>query len=201
MPPFAIVHCTVDDGPALARNNMSAFWTDPTWVLIWRGKTLDYVVTQASRRMPQNLLTDTSQRRHQKAVDVNSGDVVGYMRWILPDTSTETPDDMWPAAKVPSVNVNRAREAKREFDAADWSWDHALDKLDEPLTKMKTQLMKQKKYLCESFLSEYLVLETRSKFWLCGNKISKDVPVVQCSDGTASIVADYRRSRLLSRSP
>ena len=129
-------------------------------MLLWRGKTLDYVVSQASRRMPQNLLTDTSQRRHQKAVDVNSGDVVGYVRWILPDTSTETPDDMWPAAKVPSVDLDRAREAKHEFDAADWSWDHALDKLDEPLTKMKAQLMNQKKYLCESLLSEPLMLET-----------------------------------------
>ena len=153
MSPFAVNHCTVDDGPALARNNMSAFWTDPTWVLIWRGKTLDYVVTQAAQRMPHNLLTDTAHRRHQKAIDIDSGAVVGYARWILPSTGRETVadrlDNMWSAAQVPAVSEERKRKAEQNFVAAAWSWDHTIDELDVPVTKMKKQLTGNKNYLCE----------------------------------------------------
>ncbi|MCJ1472256.1 hypothetical protein MMC13_000903 [Lambiella insularis] len=152
MPAFAISSCTVDDGPALGHLNVSAFWTDPTWVLIWRGKTVDYVALQAARRMPRNLLTDTAHRRHQKAVDINFGAVVGYARWILPDTATEaaavgSPDSLWPEARVPAVSKEREDEAEAEFTDADWSFDHALDQLDGLVIEIQNRIMKGKDYL------------------------------------------------------
>ena len=114
--------------------------------------------------MPRNLLTDTTYRRHQKAIDeANSGAVVGYARWILPDgcspTTTKkkkgsTVDEIiiWSEAQVPAVSEEREREAERDFAAADWNWDHALDELDTPFLQMKNQLMNGKKYLCECVL-------------------------------------------------
>ena len=104
--------------------------------------------------MPRNLLTDAAKRRHQKAVDISSGAVVGYARWILPETGTEaaageSPDGLWPEARVPAVSKEREDEAEVEFADADWSFDHALDELDEPIMEMKTRIMKGKDYLRE----------------------------------------------------
>ena len=154
MPPFAVAPCTIEDGPALARNNMSAFWTDSTWVLIWRGKTLEYVIEQATRRTPHNLLDDPARRRHQKAIDTKTGALVGYLRWILPEkgpisTAAGGPADMWLDAQVPAVNEERRREAEREFTAADWEYSHASDELDAPMLAIKERLLKQKEYLSE----------------------------------------------------
>ncbi|MCJ1379693.1 hypothetical protein MMC17_002795 [Xylographa soralifera] len=152
MPPFATSPCTVDDGPILGHINVFAFWTDSTWVLIWRDKTVDYVAQQGARRTSRNLLTDTAHRRHQKAVDLSSGAVVGFARWILPDIGTEAaaatnPETLWPGARVPAVSKERQDEAEREFAEADWSFDDELAELDEPVTEMKNRLMEGKGYL------------------------------------------------------
>lgn len=53
--PYRLELCTVEDSVALASNNMSTFWTDPTWPLIWVPKPLDYVISQAALRMPATL--------------------------------------------------------------------------------------------------------------------------------------------------
>ena len=175
---FTIASCSVDDGPALARKNMSASWTDSTWVLIWPGKTLEHVIAQATRRMPRILLTDTARRRHQKVVDVESGAILGYARWILPDAGTTAgdPNILWTAARVPAVSKERESEAEREYAAADWNFDHGVDKLDEPVTEMKDRLLKWKNYLRECIfffgLSKlekitsyqfYVLIETRTE--------------------------------------
>jgi hypothetical protein len=82
MATYRIEGCTVDDAAGLAQNNMIAYWTDPTWVLLWEKKSPEYVVAQCAKRFPKNLLADRSHKRHQKVVDVETGQIVGYCRWI-----------------------------------------------------------------------------------------------------------------------
>ncbi|KAE8140682.1 hypothetical protein BDV38DRAFT_279659 [Aspergillus pseudotamarii] len=53
MASWKIEPCSVADAPALAYNDMSAFWEDPTWIL---------------------------EVRHQNAVDPLTGELVGYAR-------------------------------------------------------------------------------------------------------------------------
>jgi hypothetical protein len=38
MPEYIVTHCIVEDGPAIANNNMSAFWEDPNWVLVCKSR-------------------------------------------------------------------------------------------------------------------------------------------------------------------
>ncbi|KAK9386669.1 hypothetical protein V1515DRAFT_645294 [Lipomyces mesembrius] len=156
MAPFQIVPCTIDDGLSLAQNNIYAFWTDPTWVLMWPGKTKEYVTAQAARRMPHNLLTDRKHRRHQKVVDTQTGRVVGYARWDLPDLDDAVPGELehlWPEARVAAVDSERAIAAEREFKAADWDFDHSLDELDEKALAIKRRLMKPKEYIVLDYLA------------------------------------------------
>ena len=74
MPNFVIAPCTFEDGAAISLNNVTAFWQDKTWVLIWTrvGRTLEYVNSQGVLRGPQNLLNNREQKRHQKVVDVKT---------------------------------------------------------------------------------------------------------------------------------
>ncbi|MCJ1270781.1 hypothetical protein MMC22_010678 [Lobaria immixta] len=143
-----ITSCTIADGPNIARNNIAASWTDSSWVLMWPGKTCEYVTAQAARRMPATLLKDPAHVRHQKAVNAQSGAIVGYVRWVLPPANDENAGgSRWTAARVPAVSEAQHREAEGERDAADWKYDHALDDLDEQMLEMKRRLMDEKRYM------------------------------------------------------
>jgi hypothetical protein len=81
------------DAPALARNNMSAFWEDRPWRLSWEGTiTLDYLIMQTTSRFPNDLLHRRDVLRHLKAVDPDTGELMGYLRAALPVEHATTPD-------------------------------------------------------------------------------------------------------------
>ncbi|OGM45515.1 hypothetical protein ABOM_006474 [Aspergillus bombycis] len=66
---------------------MSAFWEDPTWILLWpKEVTLEFLIEQCTKRYPNILQRARQEVRHQKATDLLTGDLVGYARWILPPT-------------------------------------------------------------------------------------------------------------------
>ena len=130
--------------------------------------------------MPHNLLTDTARRRHIKAVDEATGDIVGYIRFILPEIkiegSEETGEDiseeaerrernlgeLWPEARVEDPGEKERKEAEEEFNAADWHPDHSTDELDKPITEMKKKLFERKEYIREP--SAFLCLSKNSRY-------------------------------------
>jgi hypothetical protein len=82
---WKIEHRTVADAAALVRSNMAAFWEDPTWIVLWpKDIILDFLIEQSTKRQALNLLRLREVTRHEKAVDLIAGAVVGYARWILP---------------------------------------------------------------------------------------------------------------------
>ena len=122
MTSWVIKGLTLDDAPALARNNMSAFWTDPNWVILWPGKKLEYIIEQVVKRAPNMLIRDREVFRHQKAVDPETGALMGYARWVLPAevAKTASGDPAWPEAQIPAVSEAERAEIKRVADSAWW---------------------------------------------------------------------------------
>ncbi|KAK7934964.1 acyl-CoA N-acyltransferase [Apiospora marii] len=118
MPTYDVRRCTVADAPGLAYNNMGAFWESPGYRLLWTGRTLEYVTANAAKRMPRNLLSDRARQRHQLVVDGETGCIVGYARWILPDHLV----DEWLDAQTPAVSAEEEQDFVRAFDEADWSF-------------------------------------------------------------------------------
>jgi GNAT superfamily N-acetyltransferase len=118
-------------------------------VVIWPGKTLEYVTAQSCRRWPYTLLMNRANRRHQKIVDVETGVVVGYARWTLPelDNNILDNDSVWPDAQVPAVTPDREQEAKADHEAADYDYDRSLDELDGPLDAIMDRLKSEKPYI------------------------------------------------------
>jgi len=150
MSPYIIEACRVEDAVEIARSNISAFWNDPNWVLMWRDKSKDYVISQAIRRSARNLLKDPTQYRHQKVQDCDTGAIVGYARWILP---TGSDIGVWNEAIVPRVSQQEVDAAEKEFQDADWSTWRAVDELDPPIDAMNEALLSRKEYVILSYLA------------------------------------------------
>lgn len=126
-----------------------AFWTEPTWVHLWRGRTQEYMLAQYCRRTPHTILMDRPHRRHQQVIDTETGTVVGYSRWTLPDFKVPNLDydTLWPEAQVPPVKPEQAQFFQAEHKAADFNPNKSLYGLDEPADAIMEKLEVSKPYI------------------------------------------------------
>ncbi|KAE9374829.1 acyl-CoA N-acyltransferase [Stipitochalara longipes BDJ] len=154
-PPISLAPCHPADGPAIAQNNIPAFFTVPNWRLIWTRlnppKSCEYVTTQCALRVGWNLISGGERRRHLKVIDA-TGRVVGYCRWVLPE-GVKGVEELWPEAKVPGVGKEEELRLCRMHGSADWTYDHALDVLDGPQKEAKERLMRGRSYLLLDYLA------------------------------------------------
>src|ERR1700761_6983679 len=102
--------------------------------------------------MPHNLLLDSARRRHEKAVDTTSGAIVGYARWILPEScktesESKSAEKLWPEACLSPVDDRQAAQFDLEYAQADWNYNKATEPMDARVTAMKDRLKKQKDYM------------------------------------------------------
>ncbi|KAK3329990.1 acyl-CoA N-acyltransferase [Apodospora peruviana] len=157
MPPqWKLAQCTVDDAPALGRNNMAAFWEEPMYSMRSKGKTCEFVIEQATKRSPMRLLVDRHKMRHQKAVD-GDGAVVGYCRWGLPDTKTTTSENKpeWPEAQVPAVSAEQYKQFEELRDSAWWGGGEpdGKEELDDRLANIKQRILAERPYMILDYLA------------------------------------------------
>jgi len=73
--------------------------------------TLDEIIKNLGERMPWRLIEGRAKYRHEKAVDANTGEIIGYARWKLPEDNTLL---QWPKAKVPEPSI----EERATYEAA-----------------------------------------------------------------------------------
>ncbi|KAK6955623.1 hypothetical protein Daesc_003265 [Daldinia eschscholtzii] len=148
--------CTVADAPALARNNMSAFWEDPTWILLWpEGTTLGRLIESATKRYPRNLVTGRDEKRHEKAVDPVTGELVGYARWILPPShfTKEDGSPEWPEAQVPDVSDEEKQRFEEEAKSAWWNARKEISGIDDKNDEVMDRLLAQGIYIKLDYLA------------------------------------------------
>ncbi|KAK2052183.1 acetyltransferase [Colletotrichum caudatum] len=142
--------CTLADAPALARNNMSAFWTNQSWYLLWpKGTTLDFLIEQASQRIPNNLVRNRATLRHQKAVDPETGALLGYARWELPAGYEGAAE--WADSQIADVSEEDKRAFKERSDAAWWE-PISMGEIDDCVPE-KERVLAKKPYICLDYLA------------------------------------------------
>lgn len=56
-------------------------------------------------------------------------------------------DKSWPEARVQPIDAESEMQFEKNFAAADWEHSHSMDKLDEPMLKMKDHLTEGKRYM------------------------------------------------------
>lgn len=119
--------CRVEDGLQIAQSQVSAFFEEAWWRLSWTDRTRESLIQSIADRSPKNLLTKREVRRHQKIVHLETGDIVGYARWILP----ESHKDAWLEAQTPDVSDEQKEAFAKRHAETDWNPREDNDKLDD----------------------------------------------------------------------
>lgn len=119
--------CRVEDGLLIAQSQVSAFFEEAWWRLSWTNRTRESLIQSIADRSPKNLLTNREIRRHQKIVHLQTGDIVGYARWILP----ESHKDAWLEAQTPDVSDEQREVFAKRHAETDWNPREDNDKLDD----------------------------------------------------------------------
>lgn len=101
----------VEGAPGLSRAMMSAFIQDPHWALLWPNMSLEEIIHGCTQRLPRKLITEREKKRHQKVVDTETGDIVGYARWIMPKDSGIT----WNEAQVAEPTPEESQEYEERW--------------------------------------------------------------------------------------
>lgn len=142
-----VSNCTVDDAVGLANSNMTAFYGEPWWNMNW-DKPLAAIIESAAARMPVNLLKERNVRRHQKVIDTSTGQIVGYARWILPESHA----DSWLDAQVPDVSEQDKARFQTAFAAADWAIRPEVDGSDDLVLEQFNKHIPKGPYMSEYYL-------------------------------------------------
>ncbi|KAI1454800.1 acyl-CoA N-acyltransferase [Annulohypoxylon moriforme] len=155
MTTWKIEGCTVADAAALAHNNMSAFWEDPTWILLWPKEiTRDFLIKQGEKRYPRLLLREREVTRHQKAVDPATGALVGYARWILPaGRSTGGGGPEWASAQVPDVGDDEKIQYEELAESAWWNGRKEMRHIDDKNDVVMDRILSEKSYIKLDYLA------------------------------------------------
>ncbi|KAI1388509.1 acyl-CoA N-acyltransferase [Hypoxylon trugodes] len=156
MATWKIEGCTVADAAALSRNNMSAFWDDPTWILLWpKDITREFLIEQVAKRYPRMLTNDREEKRHQKAVDPNTGALVGYARWILPPSHFNAKDGgpEWPEAQTPEVTDEEKRQFEELAKSAWWGGRRDMSGIDDKNDVVMDRILAERPYIKLDYLA------------------------------------------------
>lgn len=137
--------CRVEDAQYIALSKVSAFFEEAWWRLSWTGRTRESVVQSVADRSPKNLLADREVRRHQKVVHLETGDIAGYARWILP----ESHKDHWLNAQTPDVSDEEREAFDKRHAETEWEPRRDNDKYDEHIDGWK------EKYKNENAIGTY----------------------------------------------
>jgi len=116
---FLVQPCVPADAHDIATTNMSAWYEDYHWKYRWQA-SLEEIIKWCEERFPHLLTTERETKRHQKVVDVATGEVVGYARWLLPTKLAEK--NVWPEAQAAEPNT-------RDVDLFAKKWNIASPKL------------------------------------------------------------------------
>ncbi|PSR85670.1 acyl-CoA N-acyltransferase [Coniella lustricola] len=141
----------------MARNNIPAFWQDQNWRYIWVNFGLDRLVQATVLRYPRTLLKEREVLRHFKAVDAETGKLMGYIRWQLPYSRYKNQDGsaIWPEGLVPDVTPEAKQAFIKQAEEADWEpLDFgADDPFDSNITRRKNELLGTKDYLVLDYVA------------------------------------------------
>ncbi|KAH6699996.1 acetyltransferas-like protein [Leptodontidium sp. MPI-SDFR-AT-0119] len=107
------------DAPGLANTMMSAFHTDQHWRLLWGSKPLPEIINDCTARLPWNLITSRSVKRHLKVVDTDTGEIVGYSRYILPENCEEM---HWLEAQVRELSAEERVAFEERWKSVTENW-------------------------------------------------------------------------------
>ncbi|KAK0647988.1 hypothetical protein B0T16DRAFT_490891 [Cercophora newfieldiana] len=156
---WSIHPCTVSDAHAIGRNNCTAFWGQPYWRIMWpKDMQLSFMIEQVQKRTAAAvLLADRRARRHEKVVDNETGEVIGYARWVLPDSVVskggESGEVVWGDRQVPDVDEGTKKRAEEEMEGAWFEPRGDMGELDSKIDEALERILGEREYLKLDYLA------------------------------------------------
>ena len=109
--------------------------------------TTEERIERTQNRMFHRLQQDRDTYRHQIVKETDTGEVVGYARWVLPESASNE----WLEAQVPKATPEKLEEYKNLYDSVIWITERPeLDRLDEWITEQREILTPK-----EPFISKF----------------------------------------------
>ena len=119
--PYTLRAPSPTDSSPLATLMTTSRWSDPHWRSLFApSTTLTAAIAQTSARNPRNLTSGRDGKRHQIAIDDETGEIVGYARWILPPTEGGAGEGrvIWPEAIVREAISEEKVEFERMYKSS-----------------------------------------------------------------------------------
>ncbi|KAI5269121.1 acyl-CoA N-acyltransferase [Aureobasidium subglaciale] len=117
--PFTIQPVDVARAPDVAKAMIDARWANPHWkALFEEGFTSSQVTLETGQRLPWNWINGRATKRHQMAVDDKTGEVVGYVRWVMPSHLANAKEPVWPEAQITEPTSEDRVKHERDFKNA-----------------------------------------------------------------------------------
>jgi len=155
---YKIEGCTIDDAAGLGRNNASAYWEQPYWRMLWpQDMDREFIIEQVQKRIgPAVLLRDRDHLRQEKAVDEETGDIIGYARWNFSEALVKSHEGevLWADRQVPNVDDEMRKELEEEMDASWWEPRSDMGELDVKIDDARKRLHAQEKHIGESLSND-----------------------------------------------
>lgn len=161
---FVVRPCFPADAPGLAATMMRARLTDPHWAVLWEDPSEEDIVTNAIERVPWNLVAGTDIKRHQKAVDLETGQVVGYARWRLPPCLAKK-NDVWLEAQVAEGTSTERAVYREKYQASTKDGrimgmkDEMLDYRSAPLEAVDARIMRDGPFLSPASWTQTMLVQ------------------------------------------
>jgi len=157
---FSVQPVVPADAQGLAAAMMGAWHEDTHWHFRWEDPSLDNLVRWCAERLPWNLVNSTTTKRHQKAINIETGEVVGYARWLLPPDLAEK--NAWLEAHVSEASPDDYRLFEKKFKAAGYDEDATMPSAvsgdvlqfrSTPLEEADARIMKDGPYLILDYMT------------------------------------------------
>lgn len=154
-----VTGCTVEDAAGIAKTNMSAFYEVPGWNIMWRHKDLPYLIDTVTKRYTHSLLTNREVKRHEKVIHVPTGEIVGYARWVLPESAK----DAWLEAQTPDVSEEDREKYAQIYKDTEFKPAHEGIEaiMDDHHKDWKTKYLPEGPYISTSNSSLPLMVKAR----------------------------------------
>ncbi|KAK4450599.1 acyl-CoA N-acyltransferase [Podospora aff. communis PSN243] len=159
--PYTIHPISLSDALPLARNNCTAFWHQPYWRIMWpNDMQLPFMLAQVEKRITASvILNDRDAMRHEKAVDDETGEIIGYCRWMLPESlvkrGKETGEVVWRERQVEEVSEEVRKKAEEEMESAWFEPREDMGELDGRIDEALARVSGDREYIKLEYLAVY----------------------------------------------
>jgi hypothetical protein len=112
---FKVEHVDYQDGPTIADIMMRAMYEEEHFSIQFNRISLQKLIDDTIKRISWNLCSERDRKRHAKVVHVETGSIVGYARWVLPESVAG--EEAWKEAQTRQPTDEEKSQFKRDFDS------------------------------------------------------------------------------------